>query len=339
MAIGITIFRSFGITLLMADGNDLLVWALIDDRAGNKSQCLGVAEALGRRFEIRNLEYTPVAALPNFVIGASFGGLSARSRANLTPPWPDVVISAGRRSAPIARNIKKLNGAETFLAQIMYPGDSGADEFDLIAVPGHDNLSPRPNLMTITGAPHRITTASLAEAAEEWKERFQALPRPWIALIVGGSTKRRTFTNSMARELGRAACDMAAKAGGSLLVSTSRRSGEAADVLIKEITCPGYVYRWGDEGKNPYVGYLATADAVIVTGDSVSMCSEACAAPVPVYLYAPAALITGKHARLHQALFNGGYARPLGDALEDWTHPPLNPADEVAAEIRRRLGR
>lgn len=322
----------------MADKDDLLIWALLDDRAGNKSQCLGVAEALGRRFEIRSLEYTPVAALPNFIIGASFCGLSARSRLKLTPPWPDLVIAAGRRTAPVARNIRRLNGAKTFLAQIMYPGGGGADEFDLIAAPDHDNLPPRSNLMTIIGAPHRVTRAALDKAGGEWKARFQALPRPWIALIVGGSTRRRTFTDAMAQELGRAACAMATGAGGSLLVSTSRRSGETTDALLKEITCPRHVYRWGDAGDNPYLGYLGDADAVIVTGDSVSMCTEACAASAPVYIYAPPALITGKHARLHQALFTGGYARPLGDIPENRTHPPLNPAYEVAAEINKRLG-
>ena len=79
------------------------------------------------------------------------------------------------------------------------------------------------------------------------------------------------------------------------------------------------------------------ADAVIVTGDSVSMCSEACATTGPVYIYAPEALSTAKHARLHSELFDKGYARPLAGRLETWTHAPLNPAEDVARAVRERI--
>ncbi|MCH8836078.1 MAG: mitochondrial fission ELM1 family protein, partial [Proteobacteria bacterium] len=208
------------------------IWLLIDDRAGNRSQCLGVAEALGLSFEVRDLEYTAAGALPHGFLGASFFGLSAKSRAELAPPWPDLVIAAGRRTAPVARRIKRLNGGATYLVQIMDPGSTGVGEFDLIAAPRHDTITERPNVMRITGAPHRITPARLAAAAAEWRGRFADLPRPWIALIVGGSTRRRTFTDAMARDLGRAASAMAADAGGALLVTTSRRTGAAAQALL-----------------------------------------------------------------------------------------------------------
>ena len=91
-------------------------------------------------------------------------------------------------------------------------------------------------------------------------------------------------------------------------------------------------------GTNPYRGYLALADGVVVTGDSVSMCSEVCATQAPVYIYAPSALITPKHARLHQSLYAGGYARPLSGNWEAWTHPRLNAAETIVEAMRERLG-
>ncbi|MFM7690470.1 MAG: ELM1/GtrOC1 family putative glycosyltransferase [Alphaproteobacteria bacterium] len=33
------------------------------------------------------------------------------------------------------------------------------------------------------------------------------------------------------------------------------------------------MFRWGDAPPNPYAGFLACADQVVVTGDSVSMLS------------------------------------------------------------------
>ena len=130
---------------------------------------------------------------------------------------------------------------------------------------------------------------------------------------------------------------MAGAAGGSLLISTSRRTGKPAEDLLAEVAVPAHVFRWGDAGDNPYLGYIACADAVIVTGDSVSMCTEACAGTAPVYIYAPPGFVIDKHARLHRELYDAGYARPLGETLEPWHHPPLNAATDIAAEIRRRL--
>jgi len=316
----------------MTDG-DATVWVLLDDRAGNRSQALGVAEALALPFSERELVYGPLARLPNSLLGATFGGLTGESRGELQPPWPDLVIAAGRRTAPVARAIKLASGGTTRLVQIMDPGPG---DFNLIMQPSHDRPIPGNNVLRLIGAPHRLTDAVLAEARETWAGRFDDLTTPRLALIVGGSTRRRRFTADMARELAAKASELAAGAGGSLLVTTSRRSGDVADILIDGLTVPYSAYRWGDNGENPYIGYLALADAIIVTGDSVSMCSEACAAGCPTYIYAPAGLITPKHARLHETLYAAGYARPLGDRIHEWSHAPLLPAIDVAEDIRRR---
>ena len=323
-------------------GENARVWLLIDDRAGNKSQVLGVARALGLPFEIKNIEYTAAAALPNYMLMASFSMLTQNSRVNLAAPWPDIVISAGRRTAPVARRIKELSGGKAFLVQVMHPGSSGEEDFALIAVPRHDGMGEAENRFTMTGAPHGVTAESLTEANQVWGGKFDHLPKPHVALIVGGDTKRKKFTPDMARELGERAAKLAGDAGGSLLVTTSRRSSPEATAALLEVLgdVPANVFKWGDEGENPYMGYLAQADHIIVTGDSVSMCSEACATGRPVYIFAPKKLTVHKHAKLHQDLYAKGFARPLQDAevLQDWSHAPLNAAYEVAAEIRRRLG-
>ena len=324
---------------IRSPNDGLLIWALADERPGNRSQCLGVAEALGLDFQVKDLNANRLSAVPNFILGASFAGLTDESRSQLTAPWPDLVIAAGRRMAPVARKINRLGGGGCFLAQIMHPG-SGAGDFGLIAQPRHDRPGGGGNVLSITGAPHMLSDARLRAEASRWQGRFDDLPKPWIAVIVGGTTRRRRFTAAMAEELGARVSKMASAAGGSLLVTTSRRTGEVSEILQNAIRAPNRFYRWGegDEHENPYLGYLALADAVVVTGDSVSMCSEACAVTAPVYIFAPPALTVAKHARLHDDLYGQGYARPLADHLEDWSHPPLNPAAEVARAIRDRMG-
>jgi len=314
-----------------------LIWLLLDDRAGNRSQCLGVADALALPCEAKELEYSWIGKLPNNLLGASFLGVSSASKRNLSPPWPDLVIAAGRRTAPVARRIKRLSKGKTRLVQIMWPGQQGTREFDLIAVPEHDKIDNNHNIINILGSPHNVNYKNFSSLRAEWMPGFLNFPAPRIALIVGGSTKSRTFTESMADELAHLASAMANSEGGSLLVSTSRRTGKAADRLIAAISAPAKIFRWEDGGPNPYPAFLACADAVVVTGDSMSMCSEACSGDGPVYIYAPDALITAKHKRLHDTLYQHGYARPLDGNYADWQHPPLNSANDVAIAINKIL--
>lgn len=311
-----------------------LVWVLADDRAGNVAQALGVAEALGSPFVRKDIRYDRLARLPNLLRGASLLGVTAESRAMLAPPWPDLVIAAGRRTAPVARWIRRQSPAAR-LVQVMDPGWPGRGDFDLIAIPNHDGRAPAgANILRVTGAPHRITPERLAAEAEVWRPRFAHLPRPWTALIVGGSSRSHPFTAEHAHLLGEQAAALAA--GGSLLVTTSRRTGKDAETALAAVLPqPLHWFRWGDAGDNPYFGYLALADAIVVTGDSVSMVCEACAAPAPVLIFAPPGMVAAKHARLHGELVAAGYARMLGTPPA--AHPPLNAAGPVAKRIREVL--
>jgi mitochondrial fission protein ELM1 len=314
-----------------------LIWLLLDDRAGNRSQCIGVGNALGLPNVAKELTYSWAGKLPNGILGASFFGLSKSSKKALTAPWPDLVIAAGRRTAPVARQIKALSKDKTKLVQIMWPGSSGVSEFDLIAVPEHDKIHEKENIISTLGSPHKVTQEVLGLLKQEWHPLFAKSVKPIIAVIVGGSTKNKTFTDTMANELGTQVSDMANRVGGSLLVTTSRRTGNAAKTLIDSLSAPATVYQWGDEGNNPYPAILACADATVVTGDSMSMCSEACSGTGPVYIYAPPALITPKHKRLHDALYRGGYAKPLDGVFEHWQHQPLNSAVKIASAIKKLI--
>ena len=318
----------------------LRIWVLADDRAGNVAQGLGVAEALGRPFETKDIRYSPLARLPNALQGATRLGVTPETRLALTPPWPDVVIAAGRRTAPVGRWIKRQN-PNAFLVQIMNPGRVGADEFDFVAIPAHDCELPSgdaPNVMRTTGAPHRVTPVRLAAARDVWTPRFANLPRPLMALIVGGATNRKPFPMPLATKLGKDAAKMAKEAGGSVLLTTSRRTGaDAEQALLAAIPEPRFVFTWGNTGENPYMGFLALADAIIVTGDSVSMCSEACATSAPVYIFSPDDMVAAKHGRLHTALYEQGFARALDGRFETWTHPPLNAAHDIARAIESKL--
>ena len=87
---------------------------------------------------------------------------------------------------------------------------------------------------------------------------------------------------------------------------------------------------------SPYLGFLACADNIVVTGDSVSMCSEATATGKTLRIFTGSDLLTPKHLRFVQSLCSKGYAADI--ANEDYTRQqppasPLNTAQEIAAVI------
>jgi len=319
-----------------------IIWALTDDRPGTATQVLAVAEALGQPVVEKKLRYDGFARLPNLLRGASLVGVDDATRASLVAPWPDLVIGAGRRCAPVARWIKHQADRPMRLVQIMNPGRMGAGAFDLIAVPHHDCIVPggdAANVLRITGAPHRITPPVLAQARAKWEPSIAHLPRPRIALLVGGATNRKPFPTIVAADLGRRVAAMTQGVNGSVLMSTSRRTGAEADAALKAAIAavPHMSYAWGQSGENPYLGFLALADAIVVTGDSVSMCSEACATGNAVFIAAPPDITAAKHQRLHRELYGMDYARPFDGRFATWSHDPLNAAGEIAAAVERLL--
>lgn len=316
--------------------SDQRVWVLLDDRAGNRAQAEGVAGRLTSNATPIDIRYGPLAKLPNALLGASVVGLTSGSKAQLVAPWPDLVIAAGRRTAPVARWIKKRSGGQTRLVQIMDPGSGHAD-FDLICRPAHDDGAAADNVLTIDAAPHRLTDETLAAARAEWLPRVEAFAAPRIALLIGGSTRRRKFTDAMAVRLCQSVHAAVEKCDGSILATTSRRTGAVVETVAATLIDRTMLYRWDRPGDNPYLGFLASADAIVVTGESVSMCSEACATGKPVYIFAPSELIAPKHARLHRRLFDGGYAQPFEGYIDlEWKLSKLDVTADIVDAIKQR---
>jgi len=240
------------------------------------------------------------------------------------PPWPDLVIGASRRSAPVARWIKKQAAGNSRLVHLFHT-QAPLHHFDLIITLPQYRLPQRANVLHLSGALNRIPPQELAAAARRWADAFGQLPRPHFALIVGGSSSSYELDPGVAARLGQAANAEAKAAGGSLLISTTpRTSAAAADALFAQVDVPAYRYRWQrNDPQNPYVGFLALADRFIVTVDSASIPVEACATGKPVFVFdwsrRPARSVLGRWAatpplqRMHQALIYWGLVKPARD--------------------------
>jgi mitochondrial fission protein ELM1 len=182
------------------------------------------------------------------------------------------------------------------------------------------------------GAVHRATPERLA--AE--RRRFPALedlPRPITVVLIGGANRAYRLDLADLADMAKRSAAAAQQAGGSVLVTPSRRTGAAGVAVLREhfAGLPGQV--WDGTGDNPYFAYLALADALLVTADSVSMVSEAAATGKPVHiLELPGG--DAKFARFHEAMRQAGVTRLFAGAIEQWSYEPPDDTVRAGAALR-----
>ncbi len=262
-------------------------WLLASPHAGDNSQLHALANALGWPYEAKRLAYRNFEKFLRLLSRPTLSAVNAELSDPIAPPYPDLIIAAGRAAEAVAFWIRRHGNRDVRVVFIGTPWSS-LDKFDLVLATPQYSLPNRANVMQSWLPLHAVHPMSLGSAARTWLPRLRHLPRPWIAVLVGGSSGPYVFGPSSAERLGREASQFAKCCGGSLLVSTSARTGRpASHALAAAIAVPHYFYGWTDSGKidNPYLSFLALAQQIIVTADSVSMIAEACATGKPVLLF------------------------------------------------------
>lgn len=267
-----------------------VVWVLADDRPGNTTQSVGLAQALGWPYQVKDLQFTSRAQTLKKLFGpfaASRRVLEPACSAAIVPPWPDLIIATGWRPAQVARWIRKQNQNRTRVIQLGRKGGHVAGLFDVVISCSYFRLPPHPRRIEVTTPLTQVSPGRLAEAAKQWRSLVAQAQRPYIMALVGGATKRHLWNATIARRLGEDLRTFAQTKGGTIFAITSRRTGmEAAVALQKGLGDTATVHHWRPEQKdNPYLAYLALADVLVVTGESESMLAEAANVGKPVYIY------------------------------------------------------
>jgi mitochondrial fission protein ELM1 len=309
-------------------------WVMTDGKVGMEVQCIGLAEALGFDPQVKRIQVTkPWRWLPPQLVPNPLAAIGPKGD-GLARPWPDVLIASGRQTVAPSMAIRRASGGATFTVQIQNPVVAPA-AFDVVIAPRHDRLTG-PNVIETLGGLNRITEARLSAAAATFGPAFAHLPRPLVMVALGGNNRAYRFTKAIARRLGADLAQLCRSEGAGLLVTASRRTGPGTLALLRTALTGCAAEIWDGEGENPYLGYLGLADALVVTGDSVNMVSEAATTGKPVYVVELAGG-SAKFSRFHQALRETGATRPFAGRLEDWSYPPLRDTETAAAEVRRRL--
>ena len=108
--------------------------------------------------------------------------------------------------------------------------------------------------------------------------------------------------------------------------------------MLRERIAGPNIYFWDGMGENPYFAFLAQADSILVTGDSVNMISEACFTGKPVHVLALEGGSGSKFERFHTEMRLADHTRPFQGKLEEWQAVRLDETSRVAREIIARLG-
>jgi mitochondrial fission protein ELM1 len=311
-------------------------WVITDGAAGNQRQALALALALG--LDNRSLVLDTRAPwswlAPRLTLGGRLAW-PAVQRTALGPPWPALAVGCGRDAALATRLLRGLSQGTCRSVQILDPR-APARHWDLLIAPRHDDLEGG-NVLHPIGSLHPVDAAWLAAAREAHAE-FAALPRPRLALLLGGPRRGITLDAAWTTALIAGLRARLARDGGSVLLCASRRTPSALVATVSDALAgvPGVRWRGAQDGPNPYPGLLAWADRVIVSPDSVNMLSEAAATGVPVHTLVRTVL-PRRLARFHAALRAGGW---LADLDTDSAPPsqPLRETAAIAAEVARRLG-
>ena len=317
-----------------------IVWVLVDSRIGNANQAIELAQTIGKQYEIKNVEYNSFVFLPSYFLSIFPIHIKKAVLSNLKrEPLPDVVISAGRRTAALALYLKKLSNGKIKIIQIMRPNIK-PNEFDLIILPQHDSFNyTLPNIVRVIGALTNVRD-KIQKSQSDFDSKYPEI-KNYIAVIIGGSTKGYKLTLDNAQLFSKILTNISQNHSLQLFITFSRRTPDIVKSYFKQnFVWPTVIYDPLSGESNPYPAILGRAEYIISTTDSISMCSEAVSTGKPVYVFCPPSFKLKKHNYFIQQLVDLGLARRLDPSinnLEKYDYEPLAEISKVAGIINKKI--
>ncbi|MFA5038249.1 MAG: ELM1/GtrOC1 family putative glycosyltransferase [Candidatus Omnitrophota bacterium] len=300
------------------------VLILSDGKAGHVKQSVSLAEVLKdlgwtiqtRVVEVpfRNSFARRFLAFSTLLFGPRLGRrllpfcVSRETHRALTGPAVDIVVSAGSSLAAVNLAVSCENDAKSVC--IMKPGVLRCSRFDAAVIPEHDRLSCKgKNILSVEGSVTSVAPEDLKKDFEELKRQRPALggvidhPGPRIGVLIGGDSRHYALETSMMESLSRQLKKVLDETNGLLLMTTSRRTPpEAVEVIRREWSqdqrCRLLVIASADNPAGAVGGLLYACDIVIVSGESISMVSEAVASGKQVLVFEPYRLTEHNKVRL-----------------------------------------
>lgn len=325
--------------------NKILI--LGDKRIGTIKQSIALAQELAMPYEIIDLEYNKLAKIPNFFFSESLIRLKKlpKKQIEAIKDFPEIIISAGRKSATCALYLKEKSNKQSKVIQIMNP-NINLKKFDLIILPKHDKILSHnhPNIINTIGALTKIDEKTITQEQKKFENWFDCNRQYRIVLMLGGSSNKTNFSENSAIHLAKITSKIVKNMNAKLFILNSPRSGKKiSDALKSTLDCDHVFFDWNElskKGENPYLAALAMGNFFIITGDSVSMISECCSTGKPVYIFDEAEISSKKHRLFHKDLINNNYAKRLDMRtieLENFIPRKLQELQRISKIVKERF--
>ncbi|MFA6078302.1 MAG: ELM1/GtrOC1 family putative glycosyltransferase [Candidatus Omnitrophota bacterium] len=198
----------------------------------------------------------------------------------LMASYCDFVVSCGSAIAPVNAYMAKENNAKNIT--IMKPTGmfNAAKHFKLMVIPEHDLPRPRKNILVTTLAPNLVESGSHDEAAERLRPFIKPGDGKFISLFVGGDNPEYRLTGELIACVVDEVVKFAESHGAGILATTSRRTNKDVEDILKQRLgsherCRLLVVANDRNIDGAVNGMLHMSDIAIVSGESVSMVSEA----------------------------------------------------------------
>ncbi len=219
--------------------------------------------------------------------------LDDESYISASTKYADVIVSCGSSLFAVNMMLKYENYARN--VTVLDPGPLNRRGFDLIVMPRHDvkgkvpKSNKKPGYIITDLAPNLIDPETLAGLKESVASMGE---KKCIGLLFGGDNPVFSFGKELTNEVAENIKKAAEKINGCFYLTTSRRTSEESEKILekdlgRDPRCFKFVSGMRDEDEHTVEKILATSDIVIVSGESISMVSEAVSSGKPVLVFMP----------------------------------------------------
>ncbi len=325
----------------MAGENSLVIWGLSDGAPGHWSQSQGIADALAAEQAVK-IERIDLGIRSSFWrrlgrvllpwIRQPAWWLRRAYDLRLPEGQPDLIISSGGNTLLANALLGRQYHAPNVYSGTLKGHDP--DQYRVVftvvplSVPGNCVLPLPPVPATISSVP--MPSPGMPAA---------------IAVLIGGDGAGYHYTEADWRQMADTLRVMTSSTGASLLLTTSRRTGVAAELLLQAelpADCLAEAVWWSQSPRPAVRDFLARSSLVVVTEDSLTMVAEAIYARRPVFVLSPqVAAANANDASALASYADHGLIRRvrLGEPGWDGVIPSATPVTipDVPAMIRQAL--
>jgi len=205
--------------------------------------------------------------------------LTADSFNELEGAYTDIIVCTGSSTRAAALLLGKENMAKT--VSLMKPAPFSEKDFDLSIIPYHDEVRQQENVVMTHGALNMVSAECLAQARDQLCEHADLKKKGLkIGVLIGRDSKYYSLDEGLAEKFIKELKKFADEHNAWLLLSTSRRTPNNVDEYIKKSleNYPRCIFKVFPKERNydfAVNGILGASDVVVVTGESISMVSEA----------------------------------------------------------------